>query len=185
MTDALAPDGPAPGLATPRLATVADAGEVVRLAGVMYRELGAAPPALSTAQFADWERAAAIAVRRRLGQDLVVVVCDDPQAAGRPVACGAGNVAVRLPNAWHRDPRVGYVQWMSTDPAHRRQGHARAVLRRLMAWFAAEGIGTVELHASAGGAPLYRSEGFWGGSTGLAMRHRAWDPPPGETTGYP
>ncbi len=156
---------------------------MVRLAGVMYRELGAAPPALAQEQFTRWERAAGAAVRQRLGADLVIVVCEDPGIPGRLIACGAGTVAVRLPNPWHPDPRVGYVQWMSTEPGHRHQGHARAVLRRLVAWFEAGGIGTVELHASAGGAPLYRSEGFWGGSTGLAMRYRAWDPPPGSPEG--
>ncbi len=157
---------------------MADVGEVVRLAGVMYRSLGAGPPAVPEERFAAWAADAAAEVRRRLGRDLVVAVCEEPDRPGRLVACGAGNVAVRLPNAWHVDHRVGYVQWMSTDPAHRRRGYARAVLRRLMAWYQAEGIGVVELHASSEGAPLYRSEGFWGGSTGLAMRYRPWDPPP-------
>lgn len=161
---------------TPRPATVDDVDEVVRLAGVMYRALGAVPPSVPVEQWDRWTAAAAASVRGRLGRDLVVFVCDRP--GGGLVACGAGTVSVRLPSPWHPDARVGYVQWMSTDPDARRRGHARAVLRALVGWFGSQGIDTVELHASAAGAPLYRSEGFWGGSTGVAMRRRGWDPPP-------
>lgn len=155
-----------------------DVDEVVRLAGVMYQAMGAGPPAVAADQWERWQVEATAAVHRRLGHDLVVLVRDRP--GGGLVACGAGTVSTRLPNPWHLDPRVGYVQWMSTDEDGRRQGHGRAVLRGLVAWFAAQGIDTVELHASPSGAPLYRSEGFWGGSTGLAMRRRSWDPPPPE-----
>lgn len=160
----------------PRPATPDDVDEVVRLAGVMYRSLGAAPQALPADRWDRWLGEAADAVRRRLGRDLAVFVCD--RREGGLAACGAGTVSARLPHPWHPEARVGYVQWMSTDPDRRRQGHGRAILRALVAWFAAQGIDTVELHATAAGAPLYRSEGFWGGSTGTAMRRRSWDPPP-------
>lgn len=145
----------------------------------MYRALGAAPPTIPDEEFARWERDAEDEMRRRLGDDLVVAVCDDPDRPGRLAACGAGNVVVRLPVAWHRGHHVGYVQWMSTEPAHRRKGLGRAILRFLMAWYEQQGIGVIELHASSQGAALYRSEGFWGGSTGTAMRYRAWDLPRG------
>jgi len=126
-----------------------------------------------------WRRSAQRAVRARLGADLTVVVAGDPSAPGRLVACGAGTITERLPNPWHVDARVGYIQWMSTEPAFRRQGLGRAVLRGLLEWFTGRGVDTVELHASDDGARLYLAEGFWRGTGGEAMRRRPWDPPPG------
>jgi GNAT superfamily N-acetyltransferase len=73
---------------------------------------------------------------------------------------------------------VGYIQWMSTEAAARRQGLGGAILAALLAWFEGRGVDNVELHASPDGAPLYRAAGFWEGSTGLSMRRRPWDPVP-------
>ena len=84
----------------------------------------------------------------------------------------------RFPTVGQPDGRVGYVQWMSTDPAYRRQGLGRGVLRALLAWFEGGGIDNVELHASPDGAPLYKAEGFWRGTGGEALRRRPYDPPP-------
>jgi len=158
-----------------RTAHLDDAPEIARLAELMYRSLGVARP---EDQWERWRGAAQRAVLARLGGDLTVVVADDPGAPGRLVACGAGTIVTRLPNPSHDDPRVGYVQWMSTEPAFRRRGLARAVLRALLDWYEERGVDNVELHASPAGAALYRSEGFWEGRTGLAMRRRPWDPPP-------
>jgi GNAT superfamily N-acetyltransferase len=107
-----------------------------------------------------------------------VFVVDHPEVDGALVACGAGVVCRRLPNPWHPDGLAGYVQWMSTEPAFRRRGLGRAVLRAVLDWFAQLGVENVELHATEEGAPLYRSEGFWRGSGGEPMRRRPWDPPP-------
>ena len=152
-----------------------DAGEVARLAEMMYRSLGMD---FDEQVWEAWRSSAAAAVRERLGPDLTVVVAEDPAAPGRLVACGAGAISPRLPNPAHASARVGYVQWMSTDPDFRRRGLGRAVLRSLLEWFEAQGVDNVELHASPSGEHLYRSEGFWAGSTGLALRRRPWDPAP-------
>jgi GNAT superfamily N-acetyltransferase len=168
---------PAPDESPPvRSARPDDAAEVVRLAELMYRSLG-----LEFAEDA-WDRWRVSAVRSvgmRLGADLTVVVVDDPAAPGHLVACGAGAICERLPSPAHASARVGYVQWMSTEPGFRRRGLGRAVLRSLLAWFESEGVDNVELHASDDGELLYRSEGFWEGSTALALRRRPWDPAPG------
>ncbi len=153
-----------------------DAGEIVRLAELMYHSLGLT--------FDDdvsqrWRASAVQAVLERLGSDLTVVVAEDPDAPGHLVACGAGTISQRLPNPAHASSRVGYIQWMSTEPDFRRRGLGRAVLRALLGWFESEGVDNVELHASPQGGPLYRDEAFWEGSTGLALRRRPWDPAPG------
>ncbi len=157
-----------------RSARPTDAREVVRLAELMYRSLGLR---LDEDAWERWRTSAARVIEARLGSDLTVVVAEDPDEPGHLVACGAGTVSARLPGP-AADARLGYVQWMSTEPAFRRRGLGRAVLRALLAWFESQGVVNVELHASPDGAPLYRSEGFWEGSTGLALRRRPWDPAP-------
>jgi GNAT superfamily N-acetyltransferase len=141
----------------------------------MFRDLG---PPLSDAQWQVWRRAAVAAVVDRDVSRVGMFVVDHPDVTGALVACGAGVVSDRLPNPWHPDGLAGYVQWMSTEPAFRRRGLARAVLRAILEWFDERGVDNVELHATDAGAPLYRSEGFWRGSSGEPMRRRAWDPPP-------
>jgi ribosomal protein S18 acetylase RimI-like enzyme len=158
-----------------RTAGPEDAGEVTRLAELMFRSLGLA---LDADAWETWRVAARAAVRERLGTDLVVVVAEDPDAPGHLVACGAGVVRARLPHPAHAGSRVGYIQWMSTEPAFQRRGLGRSVLRTLLAWFESQGVDNVELHASADGEQLYRSEGFWEGSTAIALRRRSWDPAP-------
>jgi GNAT superfamily N-acetyltransferase len=169
------------GASLPRVrpASSQDAVEVVRLAEQMFAPL--VGDALTHDAWQGWRHAAVGAVRRRLGdEDVAVFVADDPRRPGGLVSCGAGVIARRLPSPWQVEGLVGYVQWMSTDPAYRRQGKARAVLRALLAWFEWRGVDDVELHATTVGSALYRSEGFWEGASGLALRRRPWDPPPQE-----
>jgi GNAT superfamily N-acetyltransferase len=159
-----------------RSARTDDAGEVARLAELMYRSLGLT---FDDDVWGRWRASAVQAVSERLGADLTVAVVEDPGAPGHLVACGAGTVSQRLPSPAHASSRVGYIQWMSTEPEFRHRGLGRAVLRFLLGWFESEGVDNVELHASPQGDPLYRDEGFWEGSTGLALRRRPWDPAPG------
>lgn len=153
----------------------ADAPEVVRLAELMFRGLGAQ---LDDSQWDRWRRASRSAVADRDETRVGMFVVDHPERRGVLVACGAGIVSSRLPNPWHPDGLAGYVQWMSTDVAFRRRGLARAVLRAVLGWFEERGVDNIELHATEEGAPLYRSEGFWRGSGGEPMRRRPWDLPP-------
>lgn len=150
---------------------------MVRLAEAMFRPLVA--DGLDEAAWGRW-RAACLAVTAGLPSERVgIFVVDHPEGSGALVACGAGVVTRRLPNPWHPEGLAGYVQWMSTEPDWRRRGLGRAVLRAVLGWLEDRGVDNVELHATAAGTSLYRAEGFWEGSGGLAMRRRAWDPPPG------
>ncbi len=142
----------------------------------MYRSLGLE---FDEDGWGRWRTSGVRAVRARLGADITVLVAEDPGAPDHLVACGAGVISERLPIAPNATARVGYIQWMSTEPGFRRRGLGRAVLRALLGWFESQGVDDIELHASPEGAPLYRSEGFWEGSTGVALRRRPWDPGPG------
>ena len=149
-----------------RPATEADADEVVRLAGLMYVSMGLE---LSEA----WTAAAAEAFCSRLGRDMCAFVVDHPDGQGL-VASGAGVLSTRLPSPTNEAARVGYVQWISTDPGFQRLGLARQIVEALLGWFHDEGVPIVELHSTADGEHLYRSLGF-GQKGGIPLRRRASD----------
>jgi ribosomal protein S18 acetylase RimI-like enzyme len=89
-------------------------------------------------------------------------------------ASGAGTISTRLPSPNNPTARVGYIQWVATDPDARRRGHAREVMAALLDWYDERQVVVVELHATTDGEPLYRSLGF-GVEGGIALRRRAWD----------
>lgn len=148
---------------TARPAKAQDIPEVVRLAQLMYASMGQRCDAT-------WRAAATAACTARLGRDLAVFVVDGPEP-GLLAASGAGTIAARLPSPTNPAGRVGYVQWICTDPGSRFRGHARAVLRGLLEWYEQAGVPVVELHATAAGEPLYRSLGFTDVGP-VAMRRR-------------
>jgi GNAT superfamily N-acetyltransferase len=155
---------PGAGLAV-RQADREDAGEIIRLAALMYQAMGldAADPT--------WRAAAAAALPRRLGADAVVFVADVPGSAGRLAATGAGTIATRLPGPANPMATVGYIQWVSTDPQWRRRGLARLITAALLGWFREREVRAVELHATPEAAALYRSLGFGpGANPGLRIR---------------
>lgn len=142
----------------------------------MFRSLGGS---LTEDRWSTWRQASLEAMALLPSETIGVFVVDHPRHPDALISCGAGVVVPRLPNPFHPSGLAGYVQWMSTVPDFRRRGLGRAVLRSVLGWFEERGIDNVELHATEQGAPLYRSEGFWRGSTGEPMRRRSWDPPPG------
>ena len=148
----------------PRFATQSDTAEVIRLAGIMYETIGLDP------RDPRWSSEAARQFRSRLGADVQAVVVDDPDSAsGRLIASGAVVLCDRLPTPYNPGGRVAYVQWVATDPDHRRRGLATMVMGMLLDWCTDQGALVVELHATAAGEPLYISLGF-GQEGGTAMR---------------
>jgi ribosomal protein S18 acetylase RimI-like enzyme len=141
-----------------RPATGDDIGELVRLRAILFGELGSSwgPPPNG----ADWRELAVDRFASMLaGNDACVLVI--PDGAGRGlVACGIGVLDPRLPSPYNPSGTVGHVFGVVTDPAHRKQGHARAIMRGLVAWFDEHGIGRIDLNASQDGLALYRELGF-------------------------
>ena len=136
-----------------RRAEVGDAAELTRLRAVMFSAMGtdASSPA--------WAEQCERALARRLA-DVDRFAAWLVEADGRVVCTGVGWVEEHLPSPGSPDGRRGHVASMSTDPAWRRQGHARSVLLALLAWFDAAGIGRVDLRATPDGRALYASAGF-------------------------
>ena len=54
----------------------------------------------------------------------------------------------------------GNILNVYTEPAHRRQGMARALMQIALDWCRANGVGAVILHASPDGRTLHESLGF-------------------------
>jgi GNAT superfamily N-acetyltransferase len=137
----------------PRCATVDDVAELVRLRALMLGAVGADMSADD-----GWRDRCAQRLHELLtSESFVAFVIDAPD--GGLAACGAGWVDRRLP-APGTDGLAGFLGNMSTDPAHRRRGHARAIVSALMEWFRAAGVSRVDLHATEHAQSLYEREGF-------------------------
>ncbi|MEU7961251.1 GNAT family N-acetyltransferase [Micromonospora humida] len=141
-----------------RRAVVADAGEIVRLRGVMLADIDQMAPAPGP-----WQQAAREVLHRRLAEpaDLMAVfVVDDPDRPGALAACATGTIEQRLGGPGNPDGLTGYVFNVVTEPVHRRRGYSRACLEALLDWYRQRGVGKIDLRASPQGEPLYRSLGF-------------------------
>jgi GNAT superfamily N-acetyltransferase len=143
--------GPTPAL---RPATAADVAELVRLRRLMMA-------AMEVPDEPTWERACAEFLTASLAEGTTgAVVADDPERAGRLVACGVGTVAARLPGPATPNGRYGYIASMVTDERWRGRGLATGIVLALLGWFEGIGVHRVDLHASAQGEPIYRALGF-------------------------
>ena len=145
-------------MATLRRATVDDAEALTRLRGFMHLSMG---DALTD----EWRTRCCQAFARRLATEefRAYVVEDD----GLVVAGGAGWLDEHLPSPYLLSGMRGHIASMSTDPAHRRKGHARVVFTALMGWFRSLDIARVDLRATEDGRVLYEQFGFnvLGGAT--------------------
>ncbi|HVF21131.1 MAG TPA: GNAT family N-acetyltransferase [Mycobacteriales bacterium] len=155
---------------TLRRATPADAAELTDLRAAMYVAWGDDPSGQ------EWRDSATAMFERRLRDEpesFVAYVVED--GSGRIVASGVGWVTEHLPNPHNLTGLRGHIASMSTLEAVRGQGHGRAVIDALLAWFDQRDILRVDLVATPMGEPLYRSVGFaeHGNATALVRR-----PPP-------
>ncbi|MGW0904905.1 GNAT family N-acetyltransferase [Streptomyces sp. NPDC002853] len=154
--------GPSVGPAV-RPATRDDVAELVRLRALLFENLGGEyfnPPSGGTG----WQDDLALVLKGQLtSEGMRILVVDGDGGAGSGgglAACAIGSVEQRLPGPHLRNGRVGLVIGVVTDPAHRRRGHSRALMRDLLDWFREREVARVDLYASPEGAPLYRDLGF-------------------------
>ncbi|BDM70629.1 N-acetyltransferase [Streptomyces nigrescens] len=155
-----------------RAAAPGDAAELVRLRRLMFRAMNGED------QPGGWEQEAEAVARRLLSGPeprLGAFVVAGDGAAGAPhlAACAVGTVEQRLPAPGHPSGRFGFVFNVCTDPRYRGRGYARATTEALLDWFAEQGVSRVDLHATDGAEPLYRSLGFHEHSTPLSLDLRA------------
>jgi GNAT superfamily N-acetyltransferase len=106
---------------------------------------------------------AAAAERLAIGfrdDTIAAFVVDHPEAERHCVSAAAVSIQQRLPTPPNPGGRTAYVQWVATDVEFRRRGLGRAVMESVVTWCSARGVGSVDLHASRDGDPLYRDLGF-------------------------
>ncbi|MES5820347.1 GNAT family N-acetyltransferase [Streptomyces sp. RG80] len=135
-----------------------DLVELMRLRALLFEHLGGDffNPASADE---GWLDTLAVVLKEQLTADSVRILVVDGDDGGL-AACGIGTVEQRLPGPHLYNGRVGQVLGVVTDPAHRRRGHSRAVMRGLLDWFREREVARVDLHASPEGEPLYRDLGF-------------------------
>jgi GNAT superfamily N-acetyltransferase len=140
-----------------RRAEAADAADLVRLRAQMLADMGR-----SADDDADPWRASAeewFADRLAGRREFAAFVVDDPDDG--VVACSAGICDFHAPGPGNLIGVRGHVFNMSTYPAYRRRGYARACLEALLEWFRDETQARViYLNATSDGLALYRSVGF-------------------------
>lgn len=136
-----------------RVALATDIPEILRLGEYMYSSVGGSVDD-------GWRALGRSQLESRLGSDLFGWVMDDVAVPGRLVACGFVNRTPRLPLPGARTALRGYIQWVVTDPAHQRKGHARAIMGRLMHWAQDDDVAVLDLHASPAARAFYASLGF-------------------------
>jgi GNAT superfamily N-acetyltransferase len=136
---------------TSRPAHVSDLPTVLDLVHGMFVDLGASEVP------ATWRADVIDALTTRMGREVAAYVTVD---SGGVIAVAVGLLEQRLPSPRRPNGRVGYVEWLATGAANRRRGAARLALEELLAWFDAQDVGVVDVHASAGARSLYERLGF-------------------------
>ena len=138
-----------------RPATIADTEELLRIATVMFASVGLDPTDRG------WEQPARDRLREGFADGTVAAfVVNHPTDPGRCVAAAAVSLQTRLPTPPNPGGLAAYVQWVATDLDFRRGGLARALMESVIAWSSTQGVGSIDLHASAEGEALYRDLGF-------------------------
>ncbi len=152
-----------------RAASVTDIPEVVRLASIMFADLG-------TETDPSWAARTGEALTRRLWTDVGIFVVDTAaNSTSTLAACGVGVLHQSLPSPRRRTPTTAYIEWVVTDPAWRRQGRGLAVTEALVEWLIDEGAAVIDVHSSAAAEPLYRRLGFTNDGP-VALRRRTKAP---------
>jgi GNAT superfamily N-acetyltransferase len=80
--------------------------------------------------------------------------------AGEVVAGGGITVLPWPPGPRDLGDRLAFAYNVYTEPAHRRRGLGRMIMDAIHAWCREAGVGSIGLHASRSGQPLYESLGY-------------------------
>jgi GNAT superfamily N-acetyltransferase len=139
-----------------RPATVADAPFVVHQRRAMFADMGVGDPAGLDAMDATFAPYVTRALDDGTYRAWLAQTSD-----GRVVA-GGGLIVHEWPARPGNpsDPRRAYILNVYTEPGYRGRGFARRIVQAIVDWCRAEGLGSVSLHASVFGKPLYESMGF-------------------------
>jgi GNAT superfamily N-acetyltransferase len=132
-----------------------DAGEILRLAYLMWEDMGVHP------QPGNWEvEYQKVFAAQVQGQRMRAFVVENPGKPGSLIACGVAWHYPLLPAFWLVSGQMGFLQWFYTDRNWRRRGIASAVLDTCVAWLMQQGCTRIQLHSSPNAESLYINSGF-------------------------
>ncbi|MFG6504557.1 GNAT family N-acetyltransferase [Microbacterium sp. P05] len=158
----------------PRAAVLDDVPAIIALVAEMYSEMAEEYSGQRSIIPGDWKSSAETEFRERLGADVGAFVIEGE--SGEIVAVAVGRLHRTLPSPRRTGTTAGYVEWVVTDAAARRQGNATAVISALLAWFESSGTSVVDLNASSSAETIYRRLGFDSeGPVALSRRLRTLD----------
>jgi len=140
-----------------RRATAQDVAALVHLRSLMFSSMGSDVGGDDAA----WRAASASWFREQLARpDQFAGFVTEHHVDG-VVSAALGSCDARAPGPSDLSGTHGHVFNISTEPAHRRCGYARACLTELLAWFHTDtGVRVVHLNATPEGAGMYQSAGF-------------------------
>jgi GNAT superfamily N-acetyltransferase len=134
-----------------------DAEALVRLRGLMLEAMGLD----IGGEDAPWREVALRYFTEGLASPgtFAAFVVDHPEAG--VVAGAAGHCNLHAPSPKDLSTTRGSLYNVSTEPAFRRRGLARACVVALLDWYRDETeVGQIELHATPDGDSIYRALGF-------------------------
>jgi ribosomal protein S18 acetylase RimI-like enzyme len=140
-----------------RRATAQDVLALVSLRSLMFSSMGRDVGG----QDAQWRAAAADWLREQVDrpEQFAGFVLEHP--VDGVVSAALGSCDPRAPSPQDLSGTHGHVFNISTEPAHRRRGYARACLTALLTWFDTDtGVRVVHLSATPEGSGMYTSAGF-------------------------
>jgi GNAT superfamily N-acetyltransferase len=138
-----------------REAVLADIPEIIFHRQAMFEDMGVG----DSTSLAEMLSASEPYLRQAMGQGSFrgwLAVASSGQVAGG----GAVVISFSPPHPWDIGTRRAAILNLYTYPAFRRQGIARELMQTMIEWCKREGFGSISLHASQYGRPLYETLGF-------------------------
>lgn len=138
-----------------REATPADIPEIMFQRRAMFEDMGVGDSASLAAMLASSEQYFREAVSQGGYRGWLAVTPSGQTAGG-----GAVVISFSPPHPWDTGTRRAAILNLYTYPAFRRLGIARRLMETMIDWCRKEGFGSISLHASRFGRPLYQDLGF-------------------------
>jgi GNAT superfamily N-acetyltransferase len=138
-----------------RQATVADIPEIIYHRRAMFEDMGVGDSASLAAMLSASEPYLRQAITGGSFRGWLAVAPSGKIAGG-----GAVVISFSPPHPWDVGTRRASILNLYTYPEFRRQGIARLLMQTMIEWCKREGFGSISLHASQFGRPLYEALGF-------------------------
>jgi GNAT superfamily N-acetyltransferase len=138
-----------------RRGTVADIPAIIRHRLGMFTEMGIGDPSAYDAYASEFRAFVSQALPAGAFHSWLAET-----GAGEIVAGGAVMVVPWPASPKDRKQQRAFMLNVFTEPAYRRNGIARSLVQTIIDWCRDQGFGSIFLHASEAGRPLYQSMGF-------------------------